>query len=69
MISHFTYESLFKDASIPGWKIQFYYQQHHYSAIYHSDGRIEWKSDAPPADNAANIESYIHELMLFHVYE
>ncbi|MBM7694155.1 hypothetical protein JOC77_003599 [Peribacillus deserti] len=69
MISHFTYENLFTHSEMPGWKISFFYKQGPYSGIYHSNGRIEWLSEAPEKDNASNIESYIHELMLYHVYE
>ncbi|PLT31243.1 DUF5342 family protein [Peribacillus deserti] len=69
MISHFTYERLFSNSEIPGWKINFFYKQRPYSGIYHSNGRIEWLLEAPDLENAANIESYIHELMLYHVYE
>jgi hypothetical protein len=69
MISHFTHERLFSNSQLPGWKISFYYKQRLYTGMYHASGEIEWLTEPPHPENKANIESYIHELMLYHVYE
>lgn len=69
MITHFQYKPLFKQANLPGWQISFYYGGVHFDGIYHKNGQIEWRSTLPPKEEEATIQSQIHELMLFHVYE
>ncbi|THF80127.1 YheE family protein [Metabacillus sediminilitoris] len=69
MITHFQYKALFKKANLPGWRISFYFRGAHYDGIYHKNGQIEWGSVPPPSENETDIQSQIHELMLFHVYD
>jgi len=69
MITHFQWKPLFKDHTLPGWKISFYVNKQHYQAIYHKDGQIEWKNIQPSDHLEAELKQAIHELMLFHVYE
>ncbi|WP_456276054.1 YheE family protein [Bacillus sp. AK128] len=68
MLSHFMYKPLFKDQSLPGWSIRFYYKGNLYEATYQKDGSIVWKGN-PPSEELEDIISHIHELMLFHVYD
>ncbi|AXH99908.1 hypothetical protein DV702_09255 [Sporosarcina sp. PTS2304] len=67
MLQHFSYKKMFADSDLPGWIINFYYQNKHYTADYHKDGTIQWAHDAPP--NIAKVEEMVHDLMTFHVYE
>lgn len=67
MITHFQYKPLFEH--LPGWDISFFYKGKYYDAVYHKDGRIEWKKEKPDSGHLKDITSHIHELMLFHVYE
>ncbi|ATP41802.1 hypothetical protein CSE16_18140 [Solibacillus sp. R5-41] len=69
MIQHFSYKPLFENSQIPGWSIQFFFQQQRYHAEYYKDGRIQFIGTTPSAEQLATVEKMIHELMLFHVYE
>ncbi len=69
MLSHFMYKPLFKDTSLPGWYIRFYYKGTLYEATYHKDGNIQWRGSIPPFDEVDMIHSHVHELMLFHIYD
>ncbi|WP_342526089.1 DUF5342 family protein [Chryseomicrobium sp. FSL W7-1435] len=67
MLQHFNYRSLYENKSLPGWEVSFYYQHEKFRAIYDKDGSINWL-DATP-DNEEKIKAFIHELMVFHVYD
>ncbi|MCM3162011.1 MULTISPECIES: YheE family protein [Metabacillus] len=69
MITHFQYKPLFKQAKLPGWRISFYFRGSHYDGIYHKNGQIEWGSVTPLKEDETKLQTQIHELMLFHVYE
>ena len=69
MLTHFQYHSLYKNTDIPGWHISFYYKRQKYNGIYHQVGKIEWKDSQPTTEDLRKLESQIHELMLFHVYD
>lgn len=69
MLSHFMFKPLFKDKSLPGWYLRFYYKGVLYEATYHKDGSMEWKQASPPSEEVETVTSHIHELMLYHVYE
>jgi hypothetical protein len=69
LITHFQYKPLIKQVNLPGWRISFYFRGNHYDGIYHKNGQIEWGMMTPPKEEITAIQSQIHELMLFHVYE
>ncbi|MBM7659954.1 hypothetical protein JOC85_000721 [Bacillus mesophilus] len=69
MLSHFNFKPLFKDQSLPGWYIRFYYKGNLYEATYQKDGSIDWKEEQPSSEDLPSVVSQIHELMLFHVYD
>ncbi|WP_026560349.1 YheE family protein [Bacillus sp. J37] len=69
MITHFQYKPMFIQAHLPGWRISFYFRGAHYDGVYHKNGQIEWGSQKPPKEAETDLQSQIHELMLFHVYE
>jgi hypothetical protein len=67
MITHFQWKPLIKN--LPGWKVHFYFKGTRYEAIYKKNGEIEWQEPLPPSENINELQSQVHELMLFHVYE
>ncbi|WP_335872050.1 YheE family protein [Bacillus sp. 2205SS5-2] len=69
MIQHFQYKSLYQNNQLPGWDISFYFKGMKHSGNYLKDGTIEWTSPSPPKDDEQKVKQYIHDLMLFHVYE
>ncbi|TYR79022.1 hypothetical protein FZC66_16965 [Priestia megaterium] len=68
MITHFNVKPLYKRAQMPGWHISFYMNRTYYEADYLKTGEIIWKSTIPDQIDETELSSYIHELMLFHVY-
>ena len=69
MISHFEWKSLYETDKIPGWKFSFYYDRKRYNGIYHKDGSINWVNTTPNDSTKKELESKVHELMLYHVYD
>ncbi|WP_028402489.1 YheE family protein [Ectobacillus panaciterrae] len=69
MFTHFHWKPLFASESLPGWSFSFFFQKVYYTGIYHKDGGVEWTGPQPPEQYEKQVVSYIHELMLFHVYE
>ncbi|WP_409304518.1 YheE family protein [Peribacillus sp. SCS-155] len=69
MITHFQWQPLYADKNLPGWRISFYYKKKLFQAIYHKNGNIEWIDFHPPKEDESELNSMIHELMLYHVYE
>ena len=69
LISHFEWKSLYETEKIPGWKFSFYYDRKRYIGVYHKDGSITWINSTPEEEKKKELESRIHELMLFHVYD
>ncbi len=69
MFSHFQYKSVGLKARKPKWEISFFYQGSYYRALYLHDGQFDWFEPAPPKSEQEKLQSQIHELMLFHVYE
>lgn len=67
MLQHFSYQSLYENKSLPGWEISFYYRQQMYRGIYEKDGTIQWLDGVPEDED--KVKSFIHELMVFHVYD
>ncbi|OEH92936.1 DUF5342 family protein [Bacillus solimangrovi] len=67
MISHFQYKERNKD--LAGWSFSFFYKKTRYSGLYHRNGEVEWYEPAPENDKKEYLQSHLHELMLFHVYE
>ncbi|MDF0726881.1 YheE family protein [Cytobacillus sp. S13-E01] len=69
MLSHFQWKPLFENKQLPGWRFSFFFKGTAYFGIYHKDGHIEWTSQVPPTESEQQLNTQIHELMLFHVYE
>lgn len=67
MLQHFSYRSLYENKALPGWEVQFYYKHEKYRAEYEKDGTINWLDGTP--DNEQQVKQFIHELMVFHVYD
>lgn len=66
MISHFQFTE--RSKGLAGWNFSFFYKGKRLSGIYHRNGSIEWHGDGPSTDHE-KLQSQIHELMLFHVYD
>ncbi|OCA90126.1 hypothetical protein F7984_04025 [Pradoshia sp. D12] len=69
MINHFEWKSLYETEKIPGWKFSFYFEKKRYKGVYHKDGSITWIETQPSDYAKAELESRVHELMLYHVYD
>lgn len=69
MLQHFQYSPLYRNENIPGWNFSFYFNGKKYEGIYKQNGGIDWLTQAPDAKSVQNIEKYIHDLMLYHVYD
>lgn len=67
MLQHFNYRSLYENKSLPGWEVSFYYNQHKYRAEYEKDGSIKWLDGTP--EHEEKVKQFVHELMVFHVYD
>ncbi|WP_332648507.1 YheE family protein [Lysinibacillus sp. 54212] len=69
MIQHFSFKPLYENTQLPGWTLSFFYKQRKYQAEYKKDGAIQYIGEPPAADELAQVEKMIHELILFHVYD
>ncbi len=69
MISHFQYKSVGSKVRKPKWEVSFFHQGTYYRTLYLHTGEFEWFQPAPPESEQNKLQSQIHELMLFHVYE
>ncbi|MED3939695.1 YheE family protein [Priestia megaterium] len=69
MVSHFQVKPLYQNNRMPGWHISFYMNRVYYEADYLKDGQIVWKNAPSNQIDETQLIDYIHELMLFHVYE
>lgn len=67
MLQHFSYKEMFEDSDLPGWTFSFYYQNQKYTGDYHKDGTINWTKETPPDEE--KVQTMVHDLMTFHVYE
>ncbi|HET7627351.1 MAG TPA: DUF5342 family protein [Bacillales bacterium] len=70
MIQHFTFKPVRTDGSFRrSYRISFYHEGTCFRAVYRYNGQIDWKDPKPEVSKRKTLESHIHELMLFHVYD
>ncbi|WP_018924229.1 YheE family protein [Salsuginibacillus kocurii] len=69
MITHFQWKELKNNWINREWSFSFFYRGTFLKGKYYKDGTIEWVSDKPPETEQSTIESQVHDLMLYHVYE
>ncbi|TLS38027.1 DUF5342 family protein [Pseudalkalibacillus caeni] len=69
MFSHFQIKKIGNSPVKPHWEFSFFYQGAFYKGLYSHKGEIEWYESSPAEEIAKKLESQIHEMMLFHVYE
>lgn len=70
MFQHFTIQPfLSKKSRRKNYQFSFFYQNIHYHGIYNYNGAIEWIHPIPKESDRSDLESQVHELMLFHVYD
>lgn len=67
MLSHFQVKPLNTNLLKLSWEFSFYFQGTYYQGVYYNNGEIEWIHQTP--DEKEMLESRVHDLMLFHVYE
>ncbi|HET7616128.1 MAG TPA: DUF5342 family protein [Bacillales bacterium] len=70
MFQHFTFKPMpSKKRLRKDYRISFYYKGTYFRAVYRYNGKIDWDDTVPADDEREKVESQIHELMLFHVYD
>lgn len=69
MFQHFTYKPILSKERRTNYRISFFFRGTQHRALYHYNGEIEWFDPAPSEKDRGNLESQVHELMLFHVYD
>ncbi|TCP29298.1 hypothetical protein EV207_111100 [Scopulibacillus darangshiensis] len=70
MISHFTYKPfLSAESRRREYLFSFFFKGKAYKGIYRYNGAIEWLEGKPEGQHINNLQSKIHELMLFHEYD
>ncbi|MCA0989215.1 DUF5342 family protein [Guptibacillus algicola] len=69
MLSHFQYKQIGPKVRKPKWEVSFFYQGAYYRSLYLHNGEFDWFEPSPKEEDKSKLQSQIHELMLFHVYE
>lgn len=69
MLQHFTFQPILTKKRRHNYRFSFFHQGMHYRGLYHYNGKIEWNEPEPSAGEQSALESQIHELMLFHVFD
>lgn len=70
MFSHFQFKEIAtKRRYRKAYEFSFFYQGDHYRGFYNPNGKIDWYEPTPPEDIVDKLQTQVHELMLFHVYE
>lgn len=69
VLQHFTFQPVFSKKRRKNYRFSFFHQGTYYRGLYHYNGTIEWDEPDPLEEDRGSLESQIHELMLFHVYD
>lgn len=70
MLTHFQYKEIKNNMINQEWQFSFYYKKKRFVGHYFKDGSIHWKQPGDMAeDDQQFVESCVHDLMLYHVYE
>ncbi|MBU9720744.1 MULTISPECIES: DUF5342 family protein [Bacillaceae] len=69
MLTHFQYKEIKNNLINQEWNFSFFYKQKEYNGTYFKDGSITWKSAITDDKEKSFLESCVHDLMLYHVYE
>ncbi|TMW74032.1 DUF5342 family protein [Alteribacter natronophilus] len=72
MLSHFHYTEIKNNMINREWGFEFYYRQTKHKGKYFKDGTIEWIQPGPSElteKDRTFLETCVHDLMLYHVYE
>ncbi|MDQ0254195.1 hypothetical protein J2S74_001570 [Evansella vedderi] len=69
MLTHFHYKEIKNNLINQEWSFSFYYKQKKYLGNYYKDGTIKWDNPSPKEEDKKFLETCVHDLMLFHVYE
>ncbi|UCZ54293.1 YheE family protein [Bacillus shivajii] len=70
MLTHFQYKEIKNNMVNQEWQFSFFYKQNRFVGHYFKDGSIQWKQPGEILrEDKEFIESCVHDLMLYHVYE
>ncbi|MCD8511169.1 MAG: YheE family protein [Bacillus sp. (in: Bacteria)] len=69
MLTHFNYKEIKNNMINQQWDFSFFYKQKKYKGSYFKDGTIQWDIQPNLPEERKFLETCIHDLMLFHVYE
>lgn len=69
MLSHFQYKEIKNNLINREWSFSFFYKQKRYIGTYYKDGSISWGNSIIEKPEKEFLESCVHDLMLYHVYE
>ncbi|WP_332694080.1 DUF5342 family protein [Halalkalibacter lacteus] len=67
MIAHFQWKS--NNLVLREWSFSFFHEGQYITGMYYKDGQIDWGPSALTAKTKMKLKPYIHDLMLYHVYE
>ncbi|MFD2625553.1 DUF5342 family protein [Salibacterium salarium] len=69
LFTHFQWQERKNNLINKEWSFSFLLQGAYYQGIYYKDGTIIWSGKQPPEEHLSSIETQVHDLILFHVFE
>ncbi|MBU9711284.1 DUF5342 family protein [Evansella tamaricis] len=69
MLSHFQLKEIKNNLLHQEWTFSFFYKQKRYEGKYFKDGSIKWSFFEGTEKDKQYLETCVHDLMLYHVYE
>ncbi|MFB4162097.1 DUF5342 family protein [Geomicrobium sp. JSM 1781026] len=67
MFSHFQYETIKNNWVAKEWKFSFFYKGVHCEGTYSGEGQVKWLH--APKEDIEQVETHVHDLMLYHEFE
>lgn len=69
MISHFQWKEIKNNLVRQEWEFSFFYKGAQQRGMYFKDGSIQWYPPEPAEKERKALESQVHDLFLYHIYE
>ncbi|MCL7747022.1 YheE family protein [Halalkalibacter alkaliphilus] len=69
MLVHFQWKELRNNLLRREWAFSFFHEGQYMSGIYYKNGSIKWGDSNVSSQKKEKLEPYVHDLMLYHVYE
>ncbi|KHF39167.1 YheE family protein [Halalkalibacter okhensis] len=69
MLAHFQWKELRNNLLRREWAFSFFHEGQYMTGVYHKDGSIKWGDSSLSSEQKAKLEPFVHDLMLYHVYE